>query len=445
MPVVQENARRGETGWWGSAHAPAGAIEAYTAQPSVVAGDPLCLSVSTTPAARYSGRVYRLGWYGGAGARLVSTLRPNVGLARSAPPPDPMTGIVRAGWPVTDVITTFEEWHTGQYVIVLELTTGPHVGCVSRVPFVVRELPGDLAPGLVQMPVNTTQAYNHWGGKSLYVSGSTDGAPAVKVSFDRPVPSWEEANLNARAPFVYELPLIRWLEREGFEVAYQTDVDTHRSPHTLAGRRLLISAGHDEYWTIEMRAAFERALTDGTNLAFMGANSCYWQIRYEEDQRTIVEYRDAALDPEPDQRRKTIQFRQLKPAWPERELIGVQYEGGRAHPREQRDYWFVPSFAGDAWAAGIELDLDRPLSRTVGYEWDTFDRDHPPPRAVRILTCSEADVPADAVRWRTPSGAQVFAAGSLQLPWALDDWASAGTADSRLQTILRRGFQEMLD
>jgi hypothetical protein len=444
VSIAAENARAGSAGWWGSPHAPPEAIEAYTAQPSVVAGDALALCVSTRPAARYVARVYRLGWYGGAGGRLMATLPGNVGLVRHAPAPDPATGIVRAGWPVTDVVLSDEEWLSGQYAIVLELTTGPHAGSASRVPFVVRALPGEPAPVLVQTPINTAQAYNHWGGKCLYDSNSTDEIAAVKVSFDRPVLSWDAANLNSHAPFAYELPLIRWLEREGFEVAYQTDVDTHRDPSTLVGPKLLISAGHDEYWTREMRDGFDDALARGVSLAFMGANTCYWQSRYEDAERTIVEYRRAARDPEPDPALKTVRFRDLRPARAERELIGQQYDGGIVKPRDARAFRFLPGFAADGWAEGTELDCEVELQRLVGYEWDTLDETHVPPGCVRILRCEDAPVPADCIRWTAASGSRVFAAGSLGLVWGLDDWASPGTADARLQRVLARGLREML-
>lgn len=442
--IAEENGRTGDGGWWAAPHAPPGAIEGYTAEPSAVAGDTIELCVSTDPPARYRTTIHRLGWYGGAGGRELAAIAPNVGLARAVPMPDATTGIVRAGWPVTDVIESDETWPSGQYVAALELTGGPHAGTGVRVPFVIRALPGELADVLVQTPINTAQAYNHWGGKSLYDSNSTDRTAAVKVSFDRPMMPWADANLNARAPFVYELPLIRWLERTGFEVSYQTNVDTHREPHTLVGRRLIVSAGHDEYWTREMRDAFDQALTRGTNMAFMGANTCYWQVRYEDGERTLVEYRTAARDPEPDPARKTVRFRDLTPSRPERELIGVQYEEGLGHPLDERSYRFVPEFAGDPWTDGLALDLDRPLERLVGYEWDTLDEAGPPRGLARILHGSDQPIPADCVRWTAPSGATVFAAGSLQLSWGLDDWASPGTADARLQALLRTGFSRML-
>ena len=444
MSIAAENDRDGSTDWWGMSHAPPEAIEGYTTQTSVVAGDALELCVSTRPVARYATRVYRLGWYRGAGARLLATLPGNIGLVRHAPPPDPESGIVRASWPVTDVVMTDEDWPSGQYVAVLALTTGPHAGAASYVPFVLRTVPDDRPPILLQMPVNTTQAYNHWGGKCLYDSNSTDHVAAVKVSFDRPVLSWRAANLNARAPFVYELPLIRWLEREGFEIGYQTDVDTHRDPSSLVGRRLLITAGHDEYWTREMRDGFDEALARGVSLAFMGANTCYWQCRYEDQERTIVEYRHVSRDPHPDHALKTVRWRDLRPPRPERDLIGQQYGGGILKPRDVRAFRFLPEFAVDRWAEGVELDVDHQLERLVGYEWDTVDERHLPPGCVRILRCEDVPVPADCIRWTAPSGSRVFSAGSLGLVWGLDDWASRGSADARLQRVLAQGLREMV-
>jgi hypothetical protein len=442
--TAAENARPGTTGWWGAPHAPPGAIEAYTTQPSVVAGDTISLCVSTRPAARYRARVYRLGWYGGDGGRLMASPPGNVGLARESPEPDLTSGIVRAGWPVTDVIQTDEDWSAGQYAIVLELTSGAHAGTAARVPFVVRALPGEVAQILVQMPINTTQAYNHWGGKCLYDSNSTDQVAAVKVSFDRPVLAWDLANLNSRSPFVYDLPLIRWLEREGFDVAYQTNVDTHREPASLTGPRLIVTSGHDEYWTREMRDAFDDAQARGVSLAFMGANTCYWQIRYEDDERTIVEYRSGTADPEQDPTEKTMRFRHLGPPRPERELIGQQYEGGLVKPSEARDFRFMPGLSTDSWAAGVQLEPERPLSGLVGYEWDTFDERHTPPGCVRMFRCDGPDQPADAIHWTARSGSRIFAAGSLQFTWGLDDWAAPGMADARLQQVMRTGFREML-
>ena len=123
-----------------------------------------------------------------------------------------------------------------------------------------------------------------------------------------------------------------------------------------------------------MRDAFDDALSRGVNLAFMGANTCYWQIRYEDDERTIVEYRQARRDPDPDPAAKTVRFRDLTPPRPERELIGQQYDGGIVKPRDVLPFRFCPEFAADPWAQGVSLEVDRELPRLVGYEWTPSTR-----------------------------------------------------------------------
>jgi N,N-dimethylformamidase beta subunit-like protein len=167
-------------------------------------------------------------------------------------------------------------------------------------------------------------------------------------------------------------------------------------------------------------------------------------MRYEDAQRTMVEYRDGRLDPEPDRTLKTERFRDLDPPRPERDLIGQQYADGLGSPYDERAFRFVPSFSRDLWSQGLDIDPDRPLQRLVGYEWDTLDDDHAPPRCVRILHYAEAEVPADSIRWTAPSGARVFSAGSLQFAWGLDDFASPGTVDERIAHLMRAGVHEML-
>jgi hypothetical protein len=444
MTVREENTRAGTKAWWQVKHAPAGAIEGYTTQTSALPGGRIEFCVSTAPVARYRITVFRLGWYGGAGGREVHRTAGNIGLAREVPQPDDATGYNRAGWPVTDVFVVPRDAVSGQWVAHLELTGGPHAGTVALVPFVVRPAPGAEPAVLVQTPVNTLQAYNHWGGKCLYTSNSTDGVAAVKVSFDRPVPAWKGSNLNAKAPFHYDLPLIRWLEREGYDVGYQTDVDTHRAPWSLVGPRLLVTCGHDEYWTLEMRDAFDAACARGTSLAFMGANLCYWQARYEDDERTLVEYRSWSADPEPDERRKTVKWRDLGPGKAERLLIGVQYTAGITHPTRLFDYAVDPAAASHPWGRAAGLDDLTPVPAVVGYEWDGLDAGDPPPGLTRFLTYDGELGNASCVTWTADSGARIFAAGSLGLPFALDDWTRGQGTDPRVQRLVRAAFDDML-
>jgi hypothetical protein len=447
-PVAEENARPGDAGWWSGKHAPAGAIEGYAGAPGARPGERLELHVSTNPPARYHVEVYRLGWYGGDGGRLLARhpeAGDGYGVARGVPEIAAGPEIRSADWPVTDSIRVGEDWLSGQYVARLVLAGGEHAGASSFVSFVVLEPPERRAPALVQLGVTTDAAYNNWGGKSLYASNSSDAEPAVKVTLNRPVPTWHEANLNARSPFVWDLQLIRFLEREGYDVAYATDLDVHREPWLLTGRTLAMTSGHDEYWTAEMRDAWDAALAAGVNVGCMGANTCYWQTRLEDDGRTIVEYRRRTADPGSDARRRTERFRDLEPPRPEAALFGVQYQDGMKSPKDPPRDYAVAAPADDPWLAGTGLAPGDVLPDRVGYEWDAVQPGLEPPGLTVLLHHDDPVLsPADCVRWRHPSGSLVFAAGSLQFAWALDDWAHPGHADERLQQLMRNAMAELL-
>ncbi len=444
--IARENAREGAGGGWWGRHAPTHTIEGYSSQCSVRPGELLELHVSTRPAERYRILVYRLGWYDGDGARAMATYPPEgdlSGVAREVPDPIPGPQIDSACWPVTDVISVGEDWVSGVYVARLLLTSGEHEGLDAFVPFVVRAPLGVTADILVQQPVTTAQAYNNWGGKSLYTSNSTEEVAAVKVSFDRPYAAWSELVVNARWPFVWDYPLLRFLEREGFDVAYTTDVDTHREPWSLAGHRLLVTSGHDEYWTREMRDAFDAALAGGANLVCMGANSCYWQIRFEDEERTMVEYRWRAQDPEPELALKTEKFRDLQPARPECELWGVQYQEGLGKPGEPRHYELVRECLSHPWMQGTGFEYPARLKGLVGYEWDALLQGSEPPGATVFFHYENGLSNADAIGYTAPSGAKVFAAGSLQFSWGLDPWGRPGYGDERLQHFMRNVFADL--
>jgi hypothetical protein len=445
--VARENGLEGDDRWWGEPARPH-AIEGYPSQCSVRPGELLELHVSTRPAERYRIGVHRLGWYAGRGGRTMAMSPSETsdmrGVPRDIPKSQPGPQIYPAGWPVTDTIQIGEDWVSGVYLARLTLTTGEHAGKGAFVPFVVRPAFGVSAAVLVQQPVTTSQAYNNWGGKSLYTSNSTDAEAAVKVSFDRPYPAWHAANLNARWPFVWDYQLLRFLEREGIDVAYTTDVDTHREPWSLVGHHLLMTSGHDEYWTGAMRDAFDAAMADGANLACMGANTAYWQMRFEDRERTMVEYRWRAADPEPDRALKTEMFRNLDPRKPECLLWGVQYqEGLTPSGQPPRDYKLEPGSLAHPWMRDTGFEHPATLHGLVGYEWDAIQAGLEPQEAT-VFFHYDCDLSnADALTYRAPSGSLVFAAGSLQFSWGLDDWGHDGHADERLQRFMRNALEEL--
>jgi hypothetical protein len=441
-PIQQENALAGSAGW-----SPFGAsvVQGYASEVSVAPGDTLHLHVSAAPRADYRIEVFRLGWYGGLGGRIVACLPGCLsyrsGPTYAIPAPDPATGAVRAGWPVTDAVQIGQDWVSGYYVARLVPSDGSGT---ATVPFIVRPSDVRRSPILVVVPVNTWQAYNSWGGKSLYDFNSAGGVRANHISFDRPY-SWTDAGNQPLSS--WEIPLLRFLEREGDDVSYVTDLDVDGDPNLLVEHRLVIVAGHDEYWTKAMRDAYERARDRGTDLAFMGANAAYWQVRYEDGSRTIAGYKSTA-DPEPSPALKTILFRNLTPPRPECSLIGVQhYEGTYQWPRAD----FTVGDARQPWFAGTGLGAGVAVTQVLSREHDQIPASGSCVPHLTTLFHHEGTDPlerSESVTYTAPSGARVFASGSLEFSWALDDYRSNGDGfttpvDSRVQQFVRNMLADM--
>ena len=275
----------------------------------------------------YTLEIFRIGWYGGAGGRSV--LPPTVldGMLQPMPTPNPATGMIECQWtnPYNLHIPDSSDptdWASGVYLA--KLTAG-NSGKQSYIVFVVRDdtRPSDL---FFQSSVTTYEAYNDWGGMSLY-----SNPRAFEVSFNRPY-----TRNNGAGDFLwFEISMLRFLEREGYDVTYTTDVDTHEKGDELLLHKAFLSVGHDEYWSWEMRDHVEAARDKGTNLAFFGANASFWQIRFlpsflsGEPDRTIVCYKSVQLDPMATSLTHsyltTTIFRNVPVRRPEDNMIGTMY------------------------------------------------------------------------------------------------------------------------
>ncbi len=446
-PIQTENALTGSSGWERS-EADAPNIEGYASKGSVAPGETIGFSVSTNPVASFRIIIYRLGWYNGAGARQMACLptcsTSYSGVVRSKPAPNSVTGKIDAGWAQTTSLIIPSNWTTGEYVAEYVPTSGSQSGSARYSPFVVRSnAPQAQASSLlVVVPYNTYNAYNDWGGTSAYDNETNKStfklAHATKVSFNRPY--------NRREWRFWDLPLLRFLEREGYDVSYVSDADVDANPGILLQHRAVIYSGHGEYWTKAMRDGADAARDQGTNMAFMGANDAYWQVRYEDsscpsddtvcpaspgvgNRRTMVIYKQEAsnqMDPISDPSLKTIQFRNL--GRPECELQGgVQY--GSWFPNDgYRDYTTTASGAADPWMQGTGFTSGSTVKGLVGFEFDSFWPDCHPPGTPAILFQyagpeTSAAIDAAAVRYTSPtSGARVFSSGSEQFPWGLDSY-----------------------
>src|SRR5581483_9065729 len=422
-PVQRENSRPGTPGW----EIPAGAgtvITGYASETSVAPGQSFHLHVAAPPGSRYRVLVYRLGWYRGIGGRLVMCVpgcRSSHAAIAQPPPATPgsVTGLFRAPWLVTDRVEIPPDAVSGYYEAKLEIVGGAYDGAVGSVPMIVRQSPAAPASAvLVQVPVNTWEAYNPWGGKSLYQFGTS--RHAFEVSFDRPFAQQVFHNMGSEL----ELPWVRFLERSGIDVSYQTDVDTDRAPGSLLHHRLVFAIGHDEYWTQRMRGAFNRALALSTNLMF-GSNSDEWRMRYAAGRRTIVEWRDPSIDRIHDRRLDNGFFRAF--GEPECKLMGVEHQWAAqrnltAPPTSYR----VVGPTSDPWLAAAGLARGDVIPGVVGYEWDSLIpgcfAGHVVPLMTTLIAGSDGvHRSADMVRATAPSGGRVFAMGTMELAWALDD------------------------
>ena len=449
-PIAAENARSGTAGWLGP-EATGRAAEVYASATDALPGDSVALHVSTEPAAAYRVLVYRLGWYGGVGARQVACSPSCDGSHAGSPQPmsaPDADGRVVAGWPTTDSLGVDATWATGYYLIRVLLLSGPQRGSSATTYLVV----DSRAPShmLVQVPVNTWEAYNSWGGKSLYPF-SLDGKRALRVSFDRPF-DWH--GRGAQSPLGWELPLVRFIEREGYDASYQSDVSTDARPASLLKHRVVVDAGHDEYWSRRMRTAWDAARDHGINLAFMGANDSYWQVVLEDGGRTVMSYKSAD-DPNPDPGARTNLFRALVPPQYECHLIGIQHQGGPLNWPEG-DYAVQDGVLNDPWLHDTGFKPGDTVRGIVSRETDTI-----PGSQRRESSCDnrltvffhrenggDTAGNADAVRYTAPSSSTVFAAGSLNFSWGLDDFAGDpamghGLVDPRLQRFMHNAFAAM--
>jgi hypothetical protein len=460
-PIVRENALPGDDGWVPVTPARAEALVAgvdhpdspqegidgwdpppisgYADRASVAPGEVIRFYVSTT-APLYDLNIVRMGWYGGKGGRSLHTVYGLPGRWQPLPTPDPDSGLLVADWQPSYSFTIPLNWPSGVYLV--RLMAANEYYDIGYILFVVRD-DNQVADFVYKLAVNTYQAYNNWGGKSLYAYNSV-GAPATKVSFDRPYSQWQGAGRF----FDWDFPMIRWLEREGYNVTYITDIDAHTDRAYQRGRRALLSVGHDEYWTLEMRAAWEAARDANISLGFFGGNTLYWQVRLEPStrgvpNRVLVCYREAARDPlaGTDDQRVTVRWRDAPLGRPENALVGVLFDN--AIPWEEDFPWVVK--AADHWIfEGTDAQPGQAWSRIVGYEYDlALNNGHSPPG---LVVLAESPVvgyngrPSVSHSTYYRQGGMVFAAGTIDWAWALDDlrqrWSDAPSrVDPRIQRV----------
>ncbi len=374
--IIAENTKTGHA-WWVTTPQQPGDIEGYASQVSAVAGETVQLFVSTK-ASSFHVEAYRMGYYQGIGGRLVWSSAELPGTTQSPPVLVQPTNTIECRWNPSLAVTIGQHWPPGAYLLKLVGATGEQ----QFVPLCVRD-DASRAAIVIQHSVTTWQAYNRWGGYSLYYGnrdgtlsythqpgGGTFADRARVVSFDRP---YDHDWASGAADFVgNELPVLFQAEQLGLDVTYWTDIDLHVQPELLTNHRALVSLGHDEYWSQPMRDGAASALASGVNLAFLGANACYRQIRLEASSvgpnRLQVCYKSAAEDPMTgvDPALVTVNWPDAPVSRPESQLIGSTYQDVEA----QADMVVVDP--GSWLFEHIDLPANLRLPKVVQGEFDRY-------------------------------------------------------------------------
>ncbi|MCX5010124.1 hypothetical protein OG765_03855 [Streptomyces sp. NBC_00555] len=414
--VKAENARPGNADWPVTKAGAARAIEGFADRVSVLPGESFGLYVSTT-APRFTVSAYRMGWYGGARARLVWRSEALPGVRQPEHTVDSGTRMVRTRWARTTTVDT-KDWPEGCYLLRLDAQGGEGQ---RFVPVTVRSA-ATAGRTVVVNAVATWQAYNRWGGYGSYDGpGGGYATRSLSVSFDRPYEYDDGAGLF----LVYEAPLIALAERLGIPLAYTTTTDVAREKRLLEGASAVLSLGHDEYWSPDQRAHFTAARDAGTNIAILGANCCFRRIRLEASDlgpdRTLVCYK-SAYDQDPGFKRghpATVDFRSAPGADPESSLLGVIYDG---YPV---DAPYVVTHPGHWLFEGTGAKAGDRFEHLVGVEYDKVDTGFPTPRPIEILAhspvvCEGRPSHQDSAYYTVPSGAGVFATGTMRWVESLD-------------------------
>ncbi|MET8247640.1 N,N-dimethylformamidase beta subunit family domain-containing protein [Streptomyces sp. NPDC005202] len=438
-----ERGRPGTRDWRIGSLGPSDAVTGYADRVSATPGEECGLHVSTT-ASSFRVLAFRVGWYGGTLARLVWRSGPVPGRVQPTARLLPATRTVHADWPRTLTVVT-DGWPEGAYLIRLDADNGHQ----RYVPLILRSTHGAGRTVLVHAPA-TWQAYNRWGGYSLYVGASGAYADrSLAVSFDRPYDA-----SGAEKFLVYEWAAVVLAERLGIPLAYTTGTDVHHDPAVLHGATAVVCLGHDEYWTPEQRRHVTEARDAGTNLALLGANTCFRRVRLEAGEagsdRTVVCYKSSyRTDPCYPSRPAlvTTDFRRAPAADPESSLTGVLYEG---YPV---DAPYVVHMADHWLHEGTGVHPGESFDHLVGVEYDRVTPGAPVPGPLEItahspLVCVGTRSHSDSAYCTVPSGAGVFATGTMRWVEAL----MAGTGergrdhgmDARTRAFVTRTTENLL-
>ncbi|MBB5959419.1 methionine-rich copper-binding protein CopC [Saccharothrix tamanrassetensis] len=462
--VLCENTKPGTPDWQVSSRDDS--ILGYTTDISATPGGQVAFKMLTN-ASSYTLDIFRLGWYGGVGARQVGSVSRNT--PQNQPPclRDTPSALIDCGnWAVSVTWNVPADAVSGIYYA---RVTRNDNGLRNEIAFVVRD-DTSTSKILFQTSDSTWVAYNRYGGNSLYFGdGPGQGGQAYKVSYNRP---YTGGDGDENFIFNAEYPMLRFMERNGYDMSYTTDVDSARRGHLIKNHKVFMAVGHDEYWSNEQRANVEAARDAGVHLAFLTGNEIFWKTRWEKsidssktDWRTVACYKET----------KGTQNDQLADwtgTWRDPRYSPPQ-DGGRPENSLLGNIFTVNGRRDDSLqvpAAYGRMRLWRHTSLqnmaagstytfqpgTLGYEWNTVEDNGYQPAGVGQFSRTTVamldgpyvlqnhgdyytpDTKTHAITYyKYPSGSLVFGAGTVQWAWGLDDdhafLTNTPTSDIRMQ------------
>jgi hypothetical protein len=466
-------------------------IQGFATDISVNQGGTITFKINTTARA-YTIDIYRIGYYGGNGARKIASVTPSATLPQTQPAcvSDSTTKLLDCGnWAVSASWNVPANATSGVYIAHLVRTD---TGGDSHIVFVVRNDSSHSAV-LYQTSDTSWQAYNTYGpgGYSLYGDQNSFDLPnrAFKVSYNRPFLTRGFLSESATWLFGAEFSMIQWLEQNGYDVTYSTDLDAARNGSLIKNHTIYTSTGHDEYWSGPQRTNVQAARDAGVNLAFFSGNEVFWKVRWENSidgtntaNRTLVCYKEtlagAKIDPsDPPTWTGTWRDPSFSPpadgGKPENALTGTLFmvngpgadnDGtlGIQVPSADGKMRFWRNTAVASLPAGQTYNLP---AQTLGYEFDVDSDNGSRPAGAFQLSTTTATLTEDylldfgatygagtathhMMMYRAPSGALVFGAGSVDWAWGLnsnhdDAFGSAQSTDPAMQQAVVNLFADM--
>ena len=474
-PIVVENQQPGTTSWQfdnynKEAHHE---IEGYASLTSVNKGDQISFMVSLSANAQYTMDFYRIGYYAhgtnpdgsactGCGGRLMLSAGPLSGTTQAACPTTTSGtnfGMIECQWTPSYTLTVPTSWTTGNYIVKLKRLDD---NLENYMTFVVRDDAG-TADIVYSMDVTTWQAYSYWGGAgnknigyNLYgefndvTQAFISNTNAYTVSFDRPYMVQNSLD-GAGNLFVWDYPLIHWMESMGYNITYITDVDLENNPNVFNGHKVFVNTGHDEYFSANMRANIQNFINSGGNAAFFSADDISRRMTWAN-----------SISGQPDRREQcdkgalpgsvNIDWRAQMPPQPENQITG-SLSNGAAAARPFLVYdatsWIfagtgLVNYNGTVVTSGPGQNA---IAGLIGYEFSTRAVNasslsayipYEPPSLQQaghsFVPASDTGVNswADTTLYTSSAGGTVFSAGTIEWSWGVDNGFNDGFCDCNL-------------